>query len=256
MCLILFAYQSVPGYPLVVAANRDEQHARPAAVAAQWSDHPHIYAGRDLQAGGTWLGIDHHGRFAALTNFPGDETSATDLLSRGDLVSNFLQTQVSVMDYADSLEGDCYAGYNLLLFDGDEMLYTSNRAASRILAPGFYGLANAELGAPWPKAEEGAVQLSEIVQTSEHSQGLLDLLADRRTVEDEALPQRGRPIELERRLSAKFILGDTYGTRASTLVYLGTETFQLIEQSFNAAGQATAFTELSNPIQRSRKEAL
>ena len=69
MCLAVFALQAVPGLPLLIAVNRDEFHARPTSTAAAWLGSPTLYAGRDLRAGGTWMGVTQHGRFAIITNF-------------------------------------------------------------------------------------------------------------------------------------------------------------------------------------------
>ena len=139
MCLILFGYQPETELPLLVAANRDEFHARASAPAAFWQDHPQVLAGRDLVAGGTWLGCTRTGRFAALTNFA-DPSDPPAINSRGELVSDFLTGRDSAEHYAHHLHGRTYAGFNLLLFDGQQLVYSSNKSATQILQPGYYGL--------------------------------------------------------------------------------------------------------------------
>src|SRR5688572_28862167 len=148
MCLILLAWKSVPAQPLLVAANRDEFHARPAAPAAFWDDEPGSIAGRDLEARGTWMGVWRSGKFAAVTNFRGaHEPRAAQ--SRGALVSRFLRNGDAAGPYVNSIEGNAYSGFNLLACDGDELWSISNRGgAARRLGPGIYGLGNTVMDAP------------------------------------------------------------------------------------------------------------
>jgi uncharacterized protein with NRDE domain len=148
MCLIVLAWRKHPDLPLIVAANRDEFHARPAAPAAFWEDQPGILAGRDLEARGTWMGVSRSGRFAAVTNFRGAyEPRAAE--SRGALVSRFLSTETPAGKYAESLKPALYSGFNLLACDGEELWWTSNRDGTpRKLEPGLYGLGNALLDSP------------------------------------------------------------------------------------------------------------
>ena len=158
MCLILFAWQAHPDYPLVVAANRDEWRERPAAPAVWWDDAPDILAGRDLEAGGTWLGVLRSGRFAAITNFrdPSDRKSTAP--SRGQLVANYLRGRATPRDYLAALGENAarYNGFNLLLADDNTMCYFGSREGTVIdVAPGIHGLSNHLLDEPWPKVEKG-----------------------------------------------------------------------------------------------------
>src|SRR5688572_25888211 len=148
MCLIVLAWRLRPDLPLIVAANRDEFHARPAAPAAFWDDHPEILAGRDLEARGTWMGVSRNGRFAAVTNFRGaKEQRATE--SRGALVSRFLANGSTPTQYVDHVKSSLYSGFNLLASDGKELWWMSNRGGEpRRLEPGIYGLGNTLLDAP------------------------------------------------------------------------------------------------------------
>ncbi len=253
MCLILFGYRTLEDSPLVIAANRDEFHGRDSAAADFWQDHPYILAGRDLVAGGTWLGVTTGGRFAALTNFsnPDDQPRAR---SRGLLVQSFLQSDVSGRDYVSSLNGDDFAGFNLLVFDGEHLVYTSNRHSSSsnlaadILAPGYYGLSNAELGAEWPKCVQGAQKLKTITRGEFDADHLIDLLADNTVPPDDKLPDRGRPIEMERRGAPCFIVGDEYGTRASTTLVMARDHIKFSEQSFLAGGKASGRVDYHVPL--------
>jgi uncharacterized protein with NRDE domain len=169
MCLIVLAWRAHPEYPLIVAANRDEFQARPAAPAAFWDDHPEILAGRDLEARGTWMGVSRSGRFAAVTNYRGaGEPRAVE--SRGALVSRFLVGGEKPGPYIDSLRKDLYSGFNLLACDGEELWWISNRnGAPRRLEPGVYGLANALLDSadvePAKRAFAAAIEPAPAVET-------------------------------------------------------------------------------------------
>ena len=238
MCLILFGYRTLPGIDLVIAANRDEFHQRAAAQADYWEDAQHVLAGRDLVAGGTWLGCTVSGRFAALTNFSNPDDPETPR-SRGELVSGFLTGKDGAEHYAHAIRGSEYAGFNLLVFDGTDLVYTSNRGTTEILTPGYYGLSNAELGARWPKCVQGAANLQSIVEAEYTDEDLINLLADQHIPSDDELPHRGRPIEMERKVAPCFINGDEYGTRASTLVRVSARTVHFVEQCYLAGGVAS-----------------
>lgn len=235
MCLVLIAYQPTSPVPLVVAANRDELYARPAQSAHYWAESPHLLAGRDDSAGGTWLGVTHGGRFATVTNFA-EEGGEDAPRSRGELPAAFLDSDVSAHDYAHHIDGPSYRGFNLLVWDGKALVYTSNRGTTQDLAPGIYGLANAELGATWPKVTSGVAALERSLTNGPTIDGLLGLLRDDTQPPDSALPSRGRPIELERRVAPRFIRGDEYGTRASTAVIFGPDGIRFTEQEFGPQG--------------------
>jgi uncharacterized protein with NRDE domain len=236
MCLVLFAFQPDSSTPLVVAANRDEFYARPAESAHLWPQSPHLLAGKDLSAGGTWLGMSARRRFATVTNFAEDAPGEEAPLSRGALVEGFLNSDQTAHDFAHQIHGNRYRGYNLLLWDGDQLVYTSNRGTTQDLAPGTYGLANAELGATWPKVNSGIAALDDILLNQPLPGALLSILNNERQPADEELPNRGRPLELERRVAPVFIRGDEYGTRASTAVIVREGGFVFAEQAFAAGG--------------------
>ena len=248
MCLVLFAFEPESSRPLVVAANRDEFYARPAKSAHFWDDAPEILAGRDLSAGGTWLGVSRRGRFAAVTNFAEDAPDERANKSRGELVEQFLKTTTSAHDFAHHIAGRDYRGFNLLIFDGSKLVYTSNRGTTQDLDAGIYGLANAELGASWPKVVVGTNALDRAVAEGASTAALIHLLSDDAQPRDDLLPKRGRPIELERRVSSCFIRGDEYGTRASTAVVFhkepsGRSRIQFSEQIYLPDGIASDRTD-------------
>lgn len=243
MCLILLAWQVRPEYPLVVAANRDEFYARPTAPAAVWPEAPHVLAGRDLQAGGTWLGVGRAGRFAALTNYRDPASNRTGAPSRGELVAGFLRGEAAPADYVAALAPHAaqYNGFNLLVGDAHEMRYFSNVAEETThigaLPPGIYGLSNHLLDTPWPKVARGKSALAEALQALPDTTPLLELLHDDRAAPDEHLPRTGVSLEWERLLSAAFIRSPTYGTRSSTVVLRhadGRTTFR--EETWDTAG--------------------
>jgi len=228
MCLIIFALDAHPRYKLVLAANRDEFYARPTAPADFWTDAPQILAGRDLAAGGTWLGITTSGRFAALTNYR-DPSAPTGEKSRGDLTKNFLTGGETAQEFLRKIERgkNDYSGFNLLVGDfktsADELFYFSNRAGKlKKLARGIYGLSNHRLDTAWHKVEQSKARFTEILQTNgEISPAeLLAILADRRLAPDEKLPETGVGVDRERILSPAFIETTGYGTRSSTLLLI------------------------------------
>lgn len=237
MCLIVVGWRVHPDYPLCVAANRDEFYLRPTAPAGRWPDTPQIIGGRDLQAGGTWLGISESGRFAAVTNVrePG---MAPGRSSRGRLTREFLQGDETPAQYAARIDGSDFSGFNLLLADRETLVYCSNRdGAPRQLPAGIYGLSNHLLDSPWPKLLTARQRFGEALAQLPDESGLFDLLADRGIVPDQDLPRTGVSIEWERMLSAVFVASESYGTRASTVALRGAQgQLRLHERSFGPAG--------------------
>lgn len=220
MCLILLAWQTHPGYPLVIAANRDEFFARPTATAAFWSQTPQVLAGCDLQANGTWLGVTRTGRFAALTNYR-DPAHNRQLPSRGALVTGFLTGSETPEAYLARVaaSGVAYNGYNLLLGDSHALWWASNVSGERrALAPGVYGVSNDLLDTPWPKVGAGKTALTQAIDRLPDDRPLFDLLRNDAIHSDEHLPATGVPQEWERLLSAAFVKSPTYGTRSSTVL--------------------------------------
>ena len=244
MCLIYIAWRRHPRHRLVVAANRDEFHARPALPAHWWDDAPGVLAGRDLEAGGTWMGVTSGGRFAAITNFRGPSPYRAGAPSRGALVSEFLAGDASAPEYLGRIvqEGHRYNGFSLLAMDGDTLAFASNRSRGVArLAPGVYGLSNHLLDTPWPKVTGGKAELERLLDGPEvRASDLLALLApdDPRHEEASAADTESDPGSMRWR-SSRFILGGDYGTRTSTVALLdagGAGVF--VERSFDAGGAA------------------
>jgi uncharacterized protein with NRDE domain len=226
MCLVLLGLNSHPKYQLIVAANRDEFYDRPTAPAEFWPDAPALLAGRDLQAGGTWLGVDRRGRFAAVTNYRQGEREPPAPRSRGLLVSEYLTGNRGTSEYMERVQGeaDRYNGFNLLAGDHSALLYFSNREGRiRQLTPGIYGLSNHLLDTPWPKVATTKSAFSALLNEggSELSAELFSLLSDPEHAPDGLLPSTGISQDWERLLSAAFIVSDRYGTRSSTVVMMG-----------------------------------
>lgn len=239
MCLIVFAWQVIPGMPLVVAANRDEFYDRPSAPAAWWEDYPDVYAGRDLRGGGTWLGVARNGRFAALTNIRAPSEKNSDAPSRGALVANYLTGQATAQEYVADITDSAAAfnGFNLLVGDCNQLIWFSNRKSDNArngqpLPPGIYGLSNDQLDSPWPKVIGTKAQFASLLFQGAPEAAFFDMLSDTARAPDYRLPKTGVSIELERLLSSVCIDSPTYGTRSSTLVQLReNETAVLHEQT-------------------------
>jgi uncharacterized protein with NRDE domain len=221
MCLIVFANNVLEDYKLIFAANRDEFYNRPSEQAEFWKEYPDLLAGKDLQAGGTWMGITKQGRFAAITNFRDLKNHRNDAPSRGNLTLDFLVNDIHPEDYYNSLKSELenFNGFNLILGTVDELYYFSNKTENlNKLEPGIYGISNALLDTSWPKVDKSKRQLQHLIeQKNIHPWEILNLLDDTSLARDEDLPDTGVGIELERILSPIFIKSENYGTRSSTI---------------------------------------
>ena len=245
MCLIYVAWRRHPRCRLVVAANRDEYHARPAASAHWWEDAPGVLAGRDLEAGGTWLGTTRGGRFAAITNYHDPAAGRrADAPSRGALVGAFLTGGESAPVYLDRVleEGHRYNGFSLLAMDGDTLAFASNRLPGVMrLGPGVYGLSNHLLDTPWPKVTEGKAELERLLAEPDlRVPDLLALLAARGHAGDEALcADKGSDLGRRHARATRFIMGGDHGTRTSTVVLRDASGAGLfVERTFDPRGAA------------------
>ncbi len=241
MCLLVLAIDSHPEYQLVLAENRDEFFNRPTAAAGYWPEAPDVLAGRDLERGGSWFGVTRTGRWAVVTNYRDFHHRRYSRLSRGGLVSRFLQGGESVEQFRALLEKDDgqYAGLNFLAGDRREILYFSNTGGgARTLGRGIYGLSNHWLDTPWPKVAGIKKDFRHwIGSNATDIEPLFDMLADRQLADDDQLPDTGIGREWERSLSARFVRGEEYGTRASTVFVVDRQdTATFIEKSFDHNG--------------------
>jgi uncharacterized protein with NRDE domain len=239
MCLIAWNWQPKSQTPLLLIANRDEFYARPTAPLAWWDD-AGILAGRDLQAGGTWLGVSRSGRLAALTNHRDPVNMRLDAPSRGELVSGFLQSDTNARDYLDALAANAanYNPFNLLVFDGHSLLGLESRHARvSTLQPGLGAVSNADFLTPWPKLTLLKNNLQALLaQTQPSDEQLLDLLHHQGVADDQDLPATGIGLALERVLSSAFIATPDYGTRACSIVRFEADHIRFLEQGFDANG--------------------
>jgi uncharacterized protein with NRDE domain len=244
MCLLAIAWHTHPTHSLVLAANRDEFHSRAAAAMNRWNEPP-MLAGRDLQAGGTWLGIGPARRFGVITNFRELTRPRRSAPSRGNLIPEYLASGLPAADFLAQLEADAmgYAGFNLLLGDGGQLWYASNRADefARPLPPGVYGLSNHFLDTPWPKLERVRQRMHGLLQTTEESslrRALLEALEDRERSALHDLPATGLTPDWEHVLSSPFVLHADYGTRCATVVVADARGHgAVIERQYDRAGQ-------------------
>ncbi len=222
MCLILFAVDGHEEYDLVIAANRDEFYSRPTLKAHIWSDPSWMVAGKDLEGGGTWLGMDLRGRIAMLTNYRDPERIKENAPSRGELVCNFFSSGDTTINYLKHIaqRGNVYNGFNLICADRSEVRYFSNYGSGqKVVGPGIHGLSNALLNDPWPKVIKGREKFSALLNESEITvQDLFRILYDDAQASDEDLPDTGIGSEWERQLSPLFIKTDQYGSRTSTVI--------------------------------------
>lgn len=228
MCLIVLGLFAHPRYPLVVAANRDEFLARPSEAAGFWPERPDLLAGRDLSAGGTWMGVTRSGRFAALTNVREPRAFDRTLPSRGELVVRFLEAPDAPLEHLRTLaaRGERRNGFNLLAAAGGRLAWYSNKgSAPREVAPGVHAVSNGSLDEPWPKVDRSASGLARILgrQDEVDPEELFALLADREGAPDGELPDTGVGLAAERVLAPPFIASPGYGTRGTTLLLVPAE---------------------------------
>ncbi len=242
MCLILLAWHAHPEFPLVFAANRDEAYERPSASADFWNDGPGIFGGRDLEKGGTWLGLTLAGRIAAVTNYRDGPARQPAPRSRGELTAAFLRGTDEPHAYLKKVapHADQYGAFSLLTGDRERLSSFSNRGTGiEDLPAGVHGLSNHLLNTPWPKVTHGKRRVASLLEANESElvNGLFDALADRTTAPAADLPDTGVGTGRERELSPAFIAGERYGTRASTVLVVsrGNEV-TFIERRFGALG--------------------
>lgn len=250
MCLIVLALGQHPEYPFILAANRDEFHARPTRKAHWWPDRPDILGGRDLQAGGTWLALHRNGRFATVTNFRDAKSPSPKHRSRGFLVTDFFDSQRAPQDYLDSIDEDDYAGFNLIVGTAGDVAYLSNREeGKRVLGAGIYGLSNALLDGPWHKVEASKKKLSALLDSGGANETSLMRLMDDRNKGPVSEVETGRlDFETSHAITSPFIVMADYGTRCTTVALADNDgNWSFTERRFDPAGHQTGESRFTLP---------
>ena len=248
MCLVVLSLGQHPDYPLILAANRDEFYARPTRDANWWPDRPDVVGGRDLQAGGTWLAAHRGGRFATVTNFGEARRPKAGQRSRGLLVSGFLDSDLAPADYLGTIEGDAYAGFNLIVGDSNGAAYLSNREDGvRELLPGTYGLSNTLLDGPWHKIERSKERMLDLLDKGAVNEAeLMRLMQDRQRAPAEDVETGRFDFETSYALTAPFIVLPNYGTRCTTVLLADREgNWQFAERRFGPGGKRVGETRFS-----------
>lgn len=248
MCLIAFAHRVHPEYPLILIANRDEFYKRPARPAQFWVEEgfPDILAGKDLTAGGTWIGIHKNGRWAALTNYRDLNNIKENAISRGDLVLNYLKSDGEAFDYLNQIKKstDQYNGFNLLVGNKQHIFHYSNHNNQITeVQPGIHALSNALLNTPWTKVCGILADFeSKIKKNQIDVQSLLLPLMDKSKADDKDLPETGLTYEMEKAISSRFIVTPDYGTRCSSIIKIDEDgQIYFYEQSYQ-----TGTSEITN----------
>jgi len=253
MCLIALAWRVHPHWELVLAANRDELHARPSRPLQEWPELPGIIGGRDELVGGFWLMLSRSGRLAAVTNLRDGPSAPAAARSRGDLVRDFMAGPLSAEAFARSLDDSAmqYGRFNLLLFDGADLLLVCNhpRFDARRLEPGLHAVSNGSFDADWPKTRRLRSALSDWLPgpaaKSADIEPLFAALGDQQPAADGELPDTGIGIERERLLAPPFVLHPVYGTRCSSVVLIGDGGFRFVERRFDPQARLLGQSELS-----------
>ncbi|MBA3486673.1 MAG: NRDE family protein [Lysobacter sp.] len=266
MCLIALAWQSHPRYRLAMIANRDEVHSRPSAPAGPDPERSDVYGGRDLVLGGSWLLASSRGRLAAVTNVRVGPNLPVALRSRGDLVRDFITSDADSAQWLASLEATAqdYGHFNLLAWDGVDLMFASNHPqfTRYPVAPGLHAMSNGAFDAPWPKSAHATGALSDWMKSPPAVSSvdghavliapLLDALTDTTTAPDQALPDTGVGLELERMLSPPFVLDDRYGTRCSTVVLVDGDSISFAERRYGPQAQVLGESVATLPIETAR----
>lgn len=244
MCLIVLAWKTHPEYPLLLLANRDELYSRPTEALQAWETQPTVYAGKDVEQQGTWLGMTAQGRLAAVTNLRGSRETGGER-SRGWLVRDYLLSRRDPADYLDQIQAESgqYRGFNLLVGNLRHLMYTSNQPGiePRLLTPGIYALSNATLNTSWPKVEEAKVAFTRLLaRRKPDADELLELMHSTTRYPLSLLPDTGVGPEREQALSPIFVHTERYGTRSTTLVAWHRQGgMQMVERSYTPEGSSS-----------------
>ncbi|MFO7845579.1 MAG: NRDE family protein [Balneolaceae bacterium] len=238
MCLIVFSFRDLPSYPLILAGNRDEFYQRPTKQAHVWDTDPEFVAGKDLEAGGTWLGISQNGEFGAVTNYRNLYEPVKGDKSRGAIIPEFLTSDQSIRERIHSIEKqkNNFSGFNLIAGSAEKLFYVSNQSKSaKEISPGLHGISNAFLDTSWPKVELAKKEFKTSIQSGEiDREAVFELLQQSDPFPKEQLPDTGLSPEMERAVSPAFIKTADYGTRCSSLLTIDRNNrVQFIERTFN-----------------------
>lgn len=250
MCILFLAINQHSKYPLVICANRDEFYQRPTSAAHFWPEATSILAGKDLQAGGSWLGVNRQGYFAAITNIRSASKPSSGKRSRGELVTMALQSDSIISMSWLKQNGEQYNPFNIVYGPLDKLVcYNSVTKKHISLADGFHAVSNGELDDIWPKMAKGEKQLETIINLEQpiEPEQLFSILKDQQKAADELLPNTGIPFEWERLLSSIFINSPDYGTRSSCLLLLEKNSLvEFIERQYNEQGEVLGQLSFSN----------
>lgn len=256
MCLIAVAWRVHPRYRLALIANRDEAHARPTLPAGSHSDLPGVFGGRDQLQGGSWLMVSTQGRLAAVTNVRQGLAPEAAPRSRGGLVTAFVTDDASAQAWCGALAVDAmdYGRFNLLAWDGPTLAFASNhpRFATQLVAPGVHAMSNGAFDARWPKGGHAThaldnwlgngVATTRAIDDTASLEPLFQALADTTAAPDDALPDTGVGLEMERLLSPPFVRNARYGTRCSTVVLVERDRLLFMERRFGPDAAVTGQT--------------
>lgn len=239
MCILFFAIKQHPKYPVIICANRDEFHERPTKPMHWWPKNE-LLAGKDLQAGGTWLGLNKQGRFSALTNFRQPDLIDKNKQSRGELVLQALAQQDDAMTKKLVESSGDYNGFNLVFGQlNNLMCFDSVSQKQQVLASGFHSLCNGALDDIWPKMALGQANLASAIK--DHSldiEQLFTLMKSAQQAKTEHLPKTGVPLNWEQLLSSIFIISPEYGTRTTNIITLDNDdNIAIYDQSYNERGK-------------------
>jgi len=241
MCILFLAINRHSKYPLVICANRDEFYQRPTSTAHFWPDNPAMLAGKDLQAGGSWLGVNRQGYFAAVTNIRSGGSPSSNKRSRGELVTMALQPDSKITLNWLEQNSEKYNPFNLVYGPLNKLVcYNSLTKKHLVLADGFHAVSNGELDDIWPKMAKGEQKLEAIFNLDQpiEPEQLFSILKDQQKAEQNLLPNTGVPLEWELLLSSIFINSKDYGTRSSCLILKkDNHAIEFIERQYNEKGE-------------------
>lgn len=254
MCLIAFSYLNHPKYPLILIANRDEFYKRPTQAASFWGIDSGLLAGKDIEAGGTWMGMTKTGLFAALTNYRDPKNINNDRKSRGEIPLKFLQSNLTSEQFLIELEkeADQYNGFNLLVWDGKNMMHFNNHFMIKtIIAPGLYGLSNATLDSPWPKVNKIKERFTRALESDFQIEDLFGLLEDQAPAFDHDLPNTGIAPAWEKSLSSICIRTEKYGTVGSTVITINHQKeVTFIERNYELPNRYKSYNQYKFKIEK------